>query len=42
MSGFHIACVVASAVCVAGAVFATALPGRRTIVRARQVELAPA
>ncbi len=42
MSGFHIACVVASAVCVAGALFATALPGRRAVVLRRQAELVPA
>ena len=42
MSGFHIACVVAAAVCVAGALFATALPGRRAVVLRRQAELVPA
>jgi EmrB/QacA subfamily drug resistance transporter len=39
MTGFDVACVVAAAICVAGALFASALPGRRSVAQARQAEL---
>jgi EmrB/QacA subfamily drug resistance transporter len=42
MSGFDVACLLASAVCVVGAAFASALPGRRAATLARQTELVPA
>jgi hypothetical protein len=42
MTGFDVACMIAAAICVAGAVFASALPGRRAVVLARQAELVPA